>query len=146
MKIGGVIAGVGVLYFGWTLWQKYEAGSNLDVNIANVDLSGFPNVQVVLSVQNVTNTPLTVNSVAGNLAVNNVPLGSLSSTIPVTLAPNQITMVTINFSASMVNLPNAIATVINQLGGSLAFNVTGEANVQGIPVPVPINDTQNFQT
>jgi LEA14-like dessication related protein len=146
MKVWEIIGLAGIAWFGWDLWQKYEAGSNLAVNLQNVDLSNFPNVVVTLSVQNVTNTPLTIQSLAGNVAVQGTPLGSISSTTPVTLQPNQVTTVPINFSASLINLPGAIVNVISQLGGSLAFNVVGSANVQGIPVPVPINVTQNFQS
>lgn len=146
MKIWEWIA-IGVAgYFGYELWQKYEAGSNLQVNLQNVDLSGFPNVKVNLSVMNITSTPLTVDSIAGSLIVNGVPLGNFESSQTVTLQPNALTPYSISFNTSLLNLPNAVLQVINQLGGALNFVINGAANVDGIPTPVPFNVNQNFQT
>lgn len=139
--------GLGVAgYFGYTLWQKYEAGSNLQVSIQGVDLSSFPNINLTLGILNVTNTPLTIVSVGGNVQVNGAPLGSFSNTTPVTIAPNVSTPFPISFSTSLLGLPDAIAQVVNNLGGSITAQITGVANVTGIPVPVPINTTQTFNT
>lgn len=131
-------------FFAWSLWQKYEAGSTLQVNFSSVDFSNFPTVNVVLSCQNVTNTPLTINSLAGNISVQGQPFGSVSLTTPVTIAPNEITNVPFSVAVSLLSLPSSILNVMNAANGSVQVNITGNVNVAGIPAPVAINETQMF--
>jgi Late embryogenesis abundant protein len=139
---GGVIIGGGYLLY------KYGglvlAGNDLQINFSGVDLSNFPTVGVQLQCQNVSNTPIQVNALVGQVSVNGNPLGSINLPAPVTIAALGATNVNMNFSPSLLSLPAAITQVINAQSGQLSFNVTGYANVSGIPAPVPFNVTQSF--
>jgi len=138
-----ILAGVGGL-----ILYKYAglavASNDLNISFNSIDISNFPNANVSILAQNVTNTPITINALVANLTAQNSQVGTLSLFNPVTIAARSQTVINLNFTASVFGLPTSVINTITNATGNLTFNIQGNINVQSIPTPIPFNITQNF--
>lgn len=134
--------------FGGLILYKYAglavASNDLNISFNSIDISNFPNANVSILAQNVTNTPITINALVANLTAQNSQVGTLSLFNPVTIAATSQTVINLNFTASVFGLPTAVINTITNATGNLTFNIQGNINVQSIPAPIPFNITQNF--
>jgi hypothetical protein len=121
----------------WYLFSRANTIGSLNFVPIGMSVTGG-GVSVAIQVQNPTNNNLLLSSFSGNLAIGGSNVGNVSDFTPTTIAAN---------SASQINLlilPNAFAIaadVINNVtgnegSGSIQAQLTGTANVNGVPVPV----------
>jgi len=111
-----------------------------------VDLSDITNIKLQFLVQNVSNATGVLNSLSGNITVNGNDLGNISDFNPVTIPPNSQQPINISLRPDLISLPQTIAALIQQNGSGnndLNFEVTGNANVNGIVLPFDLTKTIN---
>jgi LEA14-like dessication related protein len=137
-----LLIGAGLIAF--MLYEKASVVSNLkfiengiDFNLSN-PLRPLINLQI--GVQNPTSGSITLQSLAGNFAVNNVQSGNVSYFIPTVIGPNAQTEIVLHLT---VNDAALIADIMNfiQNGGStpLKVEVQATANIDNVPVPVSLS-------
>ena len=117
----------------WLL-SKVHTGQNLHFLPLGVSLDGGGLV-ITVGVQNPTDNSLQLTSLAGDVTVNGTNAGNLSGFQPVTILPNAQTSVNVKFTP---NILGAALAIINQVqnGGTVTIGVNGNANVNGVVLPV----------
>jgi LEA14-like dessication related protein len=96
-------------------------------------------VNLVLGVQNPTNNPLTLASLAGSLIVNGAAIGNVSDFQQTTIAANSETDINVLITP---NVFGVAAGAIDALEGNETSNISaalqGTANVNGVALPVNV--------
>ncbi len=100
---------------------------------------GVNGFQVVLGVQNTSNTTLQYNSFAGSLIVNGSAVGNVSDFTAQPIAANAETDLTINISANVLGIASQIMQQLQSGGtGIQSASLNGTANISGVQYPVNV--------
>lgn len=141
---GLILLGAGVLaliYFG----SLGVAANVIQAYIQSVDFSGITSGQIVLMIQNPSNTAIRLNSMAGTISANGTIIGNISNFQGgVSIPANQQTPVTINFNLSLSGLIGDLYGILTRPTGTnnVDFVVSGNANINaGMIVPLTIEQT-----
>jgi LEA14-like dessication related protein len=128
--------GVGVIALNFT-----KVGDTVQVILKSVTVNSINNWSIVITVQNVTNTSVTVNSLVGTVSVNGAQIGNVSSFIPVNISGNSQSDITVVFQPSLLTLPNAVITAIQAAtsNNQLQFNVSGNFNLNSLVLPFSLS-------
>lgn len=139
MKTGTVVllglAGL-VLY---EFQQLGTAVATVQFVFNGVQPKGLLKYTIQILVQNVSNATCQVNAMTGVVSINDNPVGNISDFQPVTVPGRGQQIVNIDLTVSVVELPSAVIDLLNNSGGNLAFNVTGNANVNGLILPFSLD-------
>lgn len=95
------------------------------------------NIQIL--VQNVSNASCTLSALTGAVTVNDNPIGTISDFTAVVIPPTSQQTINVNLAVSALSLPSSIIDLVNNSGGDLDFNVTGNANVNGLVLPFSLD-------
>lgn len=144
MKTGTIAliaVGAGALY----LFNLAQAANVVQVVFAGIDLSNLNNWKLTFMIQNVSNANIIVNSMSGVVNVNGVQVGNISA-FPVgglTVSPNSQAPVTVTLQPSLLSLPAAVMSILNNPSGTsqIPINATGAINLGGLVLP--FNLSQN---
>jgi LEA14-like dessication related protein len=118
------------------------AASRLNFIIANVGFSqtGITSVlNLVINVQNPTNTPFTISSLAGNVLLNGNLIGNIAGFNQTIVAANSQTPLGVTVSLSTIATLNDLYSVFS--AGHAIVTVQGTANVDNIPLPINLTYT-----
>ena len=99
----------------------------------------FPTVQAVFRIVNPTSSTLTIDSIAGDITVNNKFLSSLSQIDPISIPANSETLYTINIKTPILNALQTIVSLFKSKSKSFKVDFVGTVNSGGILLP--INET-----
>lgn len=139
MKIGNIIA-IGALGFGiWYILRKSSVAKSAQFSFENIDVDlRKQKVLMTLGVLNPTNTPLTFNSVVGNLLLNGNQVATIDSFEQVTIAPTAKTNIKITLRPSVVGIFSTIKDIVKSKlqGRKVNAEFVGNANIDGITFPV----------
>lgn len=132
-------------FVGWKLYKKVQDADKLNVDIDSVDTKksgGFlPNIQITLLVKNPTGSTIKINSITGDLFVNNTKVGSINGFIPITIAANSSTKFPIVIVPDYLNAMDIITNIINT---RLSTTGTFKGTVIADSFTIPITKTFNF--
>ncbi len=124
-----------VAYFVYT---KGLSLANLQFIPRGITIAGN-GFQVVLGVQNTSNTTLQYNSFAGSLIVNGSAVGNVSDFTAQPIAANAETDLTINISANVLGIASQIMQQLQSGGtGIQSASLSGTANISGVQYPVNV--------
>lgn len=136
MKLGNAILIAGGLYGLYWITEIGALANTVNILFQGVQFNGLTNLSVVLTVQNITNASVTVNSMTGNLLVNGNQLANLSFfNNPVTVPANGSVNIPIQVSLSLLSLPGTVQQLLSMSGTTLTFNAVGNANVSNLILP-----------
>lgn len=130
---------LGAVGFGaWYLLRKTHAISTLVFFPRGV---GFSNgaMQITVGVQNPTNTPLTLKSIAGTVFLNGDAVGNISSFMTQVIQPNQETPIQLNVAPNVFGLALFAGGTLAHGLDDVSFSVTGYANVDQNTFPLNFN-------
>jgi len=96
----------------------------------------LPSIFVRFNINNGSNTPITVNSIVGDIFVNNNPLGSVSNFDKFTIAANSQSIYSVKIDAPITSIAQ---TVFNLFKKKQKFSVRFEGNVNSSGVLIPIS-------
>jgi len=140
MKKSIIYIGIGaavLLYF----LSKSSAAKNLKVYFQTLSLKkpkglNFPTVQAVFRIINPTSSTLTIDSIAGDITVNNKFLSSLSQIDPISIPANSETLYTINIKTPIFNALTTIVSLFKSKSKSFKVEFNGTINSGGILLPI----------
>lgn len=118
-----------------------QAIATISVIFKTVIINSPLNYTVVLTVQNITNASVTINSMTGVLNLYSNPIANLSDFTPRIVPPNNQVDIPVTVSLSLLDLPEAVQNVITNQTNKLDFTVTGNINVSGLIVPFNLSNT-----
>ncbi len=126
-------------FVGWKLYKKVQDADKLSVDIDSADTQAsrgiLPNIRVTLLVKNPTGSTIKINSIKGDLFINNVKVGYIHDFVPVTIVANSATKLPIVFVPEYLNAMDIVTTlVINSLNAPVTFNGTIIADSFTIPI------------
>jgi hypothetical protein len=145
MKTGTVVllgaAGIAAYYFA----QLGVAGATVQFVFNGVQFQTLSQLQIQVIVQNVSNATVSFAAMTADIAVNGSSIGQASyfPTPPTIIQPTSQQIINLNVNLSLLNLPAAIANLVNNVPGSGAYNftITGNANINSLVVPFTLNKT-----
>jgi hypothetical protein len=143
MKKSFLYIGIGAAVLLYLL-SKSSAAKNLKVYFQTLSLKkpkglNFPTVQAVFRIINPTSSTLTIDSIAGDITVNNKFLSSLSQIDPISIPANSETLYTINIKTPIFNALQTIVSLFKSKSKSFKVDFVGTVNSGGILLP--INET-----
>lgn len=128
-------AGLGVWYY---TGLGVSTGT-LNLVFSGVKLNSINDWSVILTVQNVGNTALVVNSMSGNILLNNEQLGNISDFTKRTIPGNSQADVEVHIKPQLFNLSSQLQNIINNRNAPLAFNINGNVNVNNLVLPFSLD-------
>lgn len=134
--IGLLLVGSGVYYF----YSKSIAAKSLSVNLSSVSLNPItfgnaPTLNVSFSILNPSNFALNVNSLKGNLYINNNFIGNVTNSIVTKLPAHTSTTYTVLVTVSVLDIFNSILDIIRN-GTGFTAKFDGTVNGEGLNFPV----------
>lgn len=143
MKKQFLFIGIGaavLLYF----LSKRSAAKNLKIYFQTLSLKkpkglNFPTVQAVFRIVNPTSSTLTIDSIAGDITVNNKFLSSLSQIDPISIPANSETLYNINIKTPIFNALTTLVSLFQTRSKQIKVDFNGTVNSGGILLP--INET-----
>lgn len=126
----------------WYYAGLARAGELMQVVFKTVTFNNLTSLNIILGIQNVSNTTININSLVGTVTMNGSTIGSISSFTPTSVPGNSEQQLSVQFDLSVLGLPGIISNIINNPSQQYTFAITGNANVNGLPVP--ISDTEQF--
>lgn len=139
MKTGTVIL---LAVGGLALYFYSELGitaASMNVVFDSVQIKSVTDYMIGLLIQNVSNSPIYVNSLAGDILVNGNELGNISDFSPITVNPNSQQVVQIEIKPSLLSLPGTVIDLVNNSGGNLNFTATGHMNIDNQVLPFNVS-------
>jgi len=138
--------GAAVLITGLYLFSKSNAGKKLNVVFRGIGFkkSGgiLPTIVANVALQNPTNTPLTFNSIVGNLYINDKFLGDVSQFGKSTVLPNSEQLYSLNLRAGAAGVVQTVYSLwLNRKSLKVVARFDANVNVDGFIIP--INETVN---
>jgi hypothetical protein len=138
MKSNTIVILALVAVFGYWAYTRYGTISNLQFLPRGITVSGG-SFQVVLGVQNTSNTALQYNSFAGSLSVNGATVANVSDFTAQPIAANAETDLTFNIAANILGLASTLLSQINSgVQGIQSAVLTGTANIGGTQYPINV--------
>lgn len=141
MKTSTVLFGAVGLYLIWYISNLGTAVNTITVVFKTVIVNNPLSYTVILTVQNITNATLTVNSMTGQLNLNSEPMANLSDFTKRDVPANGQVDIPVTVNVSLLDLPEAIQNIITNQSNVLNFNVAGNVNLSGLIVPFNLNNT-----
>lgn len=95
-------------------------------------------INIDIDIQNPTSTSFTINSMTGNLSLNDNFIGNLSNFTATEIKGNTQTAYRIALQLNTLSLPSTILDMFNNFSGITA-KVTGTVNVDNLNVPIELS-------
>jgi LEA14-like dessication related protein len=144
MKTGTVLlVGGGGLAL-WYLIQLGSAVGTVQIVFQGVQLKSLTHYVVTLTVQNISNISVDVNSMTGNVFLNGNSLASISDFDKRTVPANGQVNIDCEVSPDIFGIPGAVKDLVNGGANILNFTATGNFNVNGIVLPFNLDKTINI--
>lgn len=132
-----ILGGAGILLY---YFSKAKAAALINYNINSVALNfkGItPVLKILLNVQNVTNESIIINSMTGNLFIDNTNVGSISNFNQTLIANNSQSVYEIVVSLNLLGVVSDLINLItNHSGISKTVQIVANANVEGLIIPI----------
>jgi LEA14-like dessication related protein len=140
MKPLPLIVGGGLLLFYLNRKSKVNAFENMRFILSGAKIGGSflqPEIILHIIVQNPTDQPISVKSLAGDVLVNNTKVGNISNFTAFQIEPNTETTFDLK---SRLSLAGFVTNIVNILDGSAGIaavvQVKGTVNVESTIVPI----------
>lgn len=148
MKAINIILLGALAFLGYQAYELAAGTGTMQVILADVTVQSPLNYLVTLTVQNVSNASITVNSMTGNVLINGGQLASISY-LPgagngTVVPPNGQINIPVTASASLLSLPGDIQQLVQSGGQTVDFTVTGNVNASGFVLPFTLDKTVNL--
>ena len=137
--IAPLLLSAGVIY-AFFLYGKTTAAKSLKILFQNIKLEkstglNLPTLLVNFKIINPSSTPLRIESIVGDLFINNKLLSTISQTLPVTIPANNVTVYSIKMETGIVQAVATLLQLIKQKKG-LTLTFKGQANSTGFMIPI----------
>lgn len=129
------MAGAAAIY----LLAKRSLSKKLQFDFSSVGTSGSvtsPKINVTFAALNPTNQQATINSIVGELYVNNKFLGNVTSFVSQKILPKSSSNVSFTIKPSLLSALPIIKSIISNKQKGYSFTFKGNANVDGILIPI----------
>jgi LEA14-like dessication related protein len=116
------------------------AAADVQFLFAGVDIKSLNNIQVNMLVQNVSNTPIVLNSMSLDLSVNGQSIGNAAvfPQVPITIQANSQQPIAISVAPDWLSIPSTVQTLLQSNSSNAKFEAVGTANVNNIPFPIDL--------
>ena len=134
------ILGGGILLY---LLSKFSFSQKANFSLRSITPGGSffsPKIVLTIAVQNPTNTKTTLKSFTGSVYIDQKYLANISSFGDQVILPNSETLINFTARPSVIGVFNTIKELI-QNQGSYTVTITGQGNIDGIVIPVNIQQS-----
>jgi len=136
-----IIAGAGLILFYFL--SKAKAGKSLKINFFDISFgsgSGFnvPDLFVRFQIINPSRTPITIDSIVGDLIINNENFATISNVEKFTIPAQQTILYKVKVQIGVLN---AFTTLYTLFKNKQKLKVTFNGNVNSSGIMIPINQT-----
>jgi hypothetical protein len=140
MKTGTVVLLAVAGLFAYHILGLGVAGGVAQLVFQGITANGPLNFTLNFIVQNVSNTTINFNSMAGTVTINGNNVGNVSSfpAVPVPIPGNSQQPVNVNLDLSVLGLVGEIATLLQTPGTTLNFEVKGNLNANAVIIPFDV--------
>lgn len=144
MKTGQVLligaAGLAAYYFA----NLGIATGTMNFVFSGIKINSINDFVFTITMQNVSNADLNVNSMSGNILLNGDSFANISDFTKRTIPGNSQADIDVHIKPQLFSLSTQIQNLINNPGSQLSFTINGNANVNGLVLPFSIEETYNF--
>lgn len=144
MKTSNVLIIGGLAYGAWYLSQLGVATATVRVVFSGVQIRGITDYLITMTIQNVSNVVVNVNSMSGDILLNGNHFASMGAFDRIQVAPNSQANIDVNVSPDLLSLPGTIRQLIQNGLGTLNFKVVGDVNVNGLVLPFNLDKSVSF--
>lgn len=130
-----IIAGAAAIYF----LAKKSLAKKLQFSFKNLSTSGnftSPKINIRLLALNPSNQTAKINSIVGELYVNDNFIGDVSSFMPQIIMPNAESEVSFSIKPSLFSAFSTVKNLVINKGKGYKFEFKGNANVDGLVIPL----------
>jgi LEA14-like dessication related protein len=131
LVIGGAIA-----YF----YGKRKLQQSIQFSLESVKLSGTKLI-VRLGMMNPTGSSATINSIVGSIYIKGSAVATVENYTTIKILPKSKSFIDLTISPSGAGIFSFVKSLINQGIKNISANFKGNANIDGITVPLDINYT-----
>lgn len=140
MQKGNILLLSGAVIAAFYFFSRSNAAKNLKVLFQNIKFekpSGFnlPTMLVNFKIINPTSTPLQIESIVGDLFINDKLFSTVSQTLPVTIPKNNVTVYSIKIETGIIQAMTSILQLLKQKK-RLTVKFVGTANSTGFMIPI----------
>lgn len=130
--------GAAILYF---LISKKSAAKNLRIYFQTIGLQkpkglNFPTVTATFRIVNPSSSTLTIDSLAGDLMVNNKFLSSIQNVESISIPAKSETQYTINIKTPIFNALTTVIQLLKSKQKNIKIDFVGTANSGGLLLPI----------
>jgi len=141
MKTGTILLLAGGALLALKVFNFGVAGNTLQIVFSGVTPNSALNYTLQFTVQNVTGTAITLNSIAGTVYLNGTNVGTVSSFTPQIIAGNAQSIINLTLDLSVFGGVSSIMNLVQTSNAQLNFEVKGNMNVGPI---LPFDVTQSI--
>lgn len=130
-----ILAGAAAIY----LLAKKSLASKLQFSFKSFSTSGSltsPKLNIHLSALNPSNQSAKINSIVGELYVNDSFIGDVTSFTPQIISPNAESDISFQIKPSLLSGLSLIKNLLVNKGKGYKFKFKGNANVNGLVIPI----------
>lgn len=121
--------------FALPLLKKKQAGSTLDISIADINMSDLTNIRISLDIINPTVTDIKLQAIVGNVQINDSNVARISYIKDIILQGQTSKVITLNVKPNFLSLPNIYDAIKK---GNPLFALKGNATAENITFPIDI--------
>jgi LEA14-like dessication related protein len=130
-----LVGGAAAIFF----FSRFKFGQKAIFQLRTLRPGGSllqPTINVVMAVQNPTNSTIVVKSITGSISVNNKYLANVSAFGDQTVSPNSESTLRLVARPSAFGVFESVRELLTAPAGQVSATFQGSANVDGIVVPI----------
>ena len=144
MKTGTALLLLGGGALVWYYANLGIAGNTVNIVFDRVNFNSIRNFDVILTVQNVSNATVKINSMTGTVYLNGNSLANISDFTQRTVNPNSQLSIAVNVKPDFLNLGSNIMAIISDPSAPLRFTIEGNANINNLVLPFSLENDVNI--
>ena len=143
MKIPTWLIIGGAAIAAWYYAGLAKAAALAQIVFTGITINSLTDYTATFTIQNVTNSTIVVNSLAGTLMANGVNIANISlfPVQPIQIPGNSQHDVNVDVKPNLINLPSAILAALQAGNVPISFEAQGAANVNNISVPFDVTES-----
>ncbi len=135
MKATNILMLAAAGYVVYYLGNLGVATNTVNFVFQGVTVNSIKDFIINLTVQNVSNANINLNSLAGDIYLNGQPFANISDFTKRVIAANSQTNIQIHVAPNLSSIPATLFEAMTSKDKALNFHITGNANVNSLVLP-----------
>lgn len=140
MKTGTILLIGGAALAAYYFEQLGVAGATVQILFDGVQIKSLTKFTAQFRIQNVSNASVIVRALTGDITLNGSEVGNISMFDEYDIPATGQKVISVDFTPNLLALPQTVINAINNSGGNLNFQVTGNMNVNTLVLPFSLQE------